>query len=197
MQGAMLRPSIIKMLFPLWGCLLVLGSCLQPKSGHRVVDHGEVFNLSGFSITPPSGPGWSLTSRDSRQITFTKATSAGRFHTVTAFAELEIRAKDLKDLAELQGELLSDREYSGSRYRTLERRVSIDHRQGQEILRVDFQVEDRGVPYAPGKIFILTGQDLYSPHPDHPRWLLIKCSCSQRYLREPPLCRLKGRWNPS
>ena len=179
----MLRPSIIKMLFPLWGCLLIMGSCLQPKSGLRSVDHGEVFNLSGFAITPPSGPGWSLTSRNSRQITFTRETSASKFHTVMAFAELEIRAKDLKDLAELQGELLSDREYSGSRYRTLERRVSIDHRQGQEILRVDFQVEDRGVPYAPGKIFILTGQDLYLPHPDHPRWLLIKCSYSQRYLQ--------------
>ncbi len=48
---------------------------------------------------------------------------------------------------------------------------------------MNFTAEDRGVPYAPGKIFILTGQDLYFPHPDHPRWLLIKCSFSQRYLQ--------------
>ena len=66
LHWAMLRSSKIKMLVPLWGCLLVLGSCLQPKSGFRAVDHGEVFSLSGFSITPPSGPGWSLMNRDTR-----------------------------------------------------------------------------------------------------------------------------------
>jgi hypothetical protein len=171
------------MLLPLWACLLVLESCLQPKSGLRTVTQGLVFTLPGFSITPPTGPGWSLTSRNSRQITFARETSAGKFHTVLAFAELEIRSKELKDLAELQGELLSSREYSGSRYRTLERQVALDHQQGQEILRVNFTTEDRGVPYAPGKIFVLTGQDLYFPHPDHPRWLLIKCSFSQRHLQ--------------
>jgi hypothetical protein len=86
-------------------------------------------------------------------------------------------------LAELKGELASAREYPDSRYRNLQRRVTKENRLGQEILQVDFRVEDHGVPYAPDKTFILTGQDLYFPHPDHPRWLLVKCSYSQRYLQ--------------
>ena len=46
---------------------------------------------------------------------------------------------------------------------------------------LEFTVEDHGVPYAPGEVFILTGEDNYCLHPDSPQPLMVQVSYGQRY----------------
>jgi hypothetical protein len=49
--------------------------------------------------------------------------------------------------------------------------------------RVEFVAEDRGVPWAPGQVFVLRGYDLVCAHPSAPRSVLVRIGTSQRYAQ--------------
>ena len=117
---------------------------------------------------------------------FTKDTGKSGQRTVIAFAESKPLGPKLTDLTTEQFlenmETARGGKFKDKRYKLLNHRVFRNSVQGAGCLKLEFTVEDHGVPYAPGKVFILTGEDNYCLHPDSRQPLMVQVSYSQRYL---------------
>ncbi len=135
-------------------------------------------------LRPPS-----LAGQDARRIRFTKATTKGAHHVITALVEIE----NQDQLASGTNREILQRQMRAAfdRVRTLGQGIIVDSRwstcQGRECARVDFVLEDREKLEASGTILLLTGREYYLLHPDTPT-VIAKLAYSQRLPKgESPL----------
>lgn len=137
----------------------------------------------GYSIIPPIGKYWYIQDQSPISVNFTKGTARGEFHTVLAFTKMEFLI--IKNNVELLRKIRAGREKknkSNSRFKNSEFKVSLDSSLGKECVKVEFNTEDYGVPYAPkGSIFFLVGRDFFCRlNPPNKEILII--GFSQRFL---------------
>jgi len=141
----------------------------------------ETVSLGGVSIHPPEGEMWKMTSRDAKQVTFMRKTEKGREHSVTAFAMLLPRPKAVTDgKSLLKYALQATMEgYRDKRYTLRDSNAWLETGKNGERAVVKFSAEDRGVPWNPGEIYIMSGEDAYFLHPNGKTLLLL--AESQRF----------------
>ncbi len=168
-----------------------------------ITDPTKRLEFHGFSVLPPLGENWSIQNQGANSIVFAKSTKKGRDHTVVAFArtvsQSEVPLKAVLEYVGKGGSPCIDVTTTGNpffalylafrspRFKNLEAQICVESCQGKACGRSDLTVEDHGVPYAPGSVFILTQRDLYFLHPDSPE-VVVHLSYSQRFLRgEKPL----------
>ncbi len=116
-----------------------------------------------------------MTSRDPNQVTFTRKTDQGREHSVTAFAELYGRPETVTDGRSLLKYALMTTQagYRDKRYTPRKNSAWLETGNYGERVVVKFAVEDRGVPWNPGKVYIMSGEDIYFLHPDGKNIILM------------------------
>ncbi len=168
-----------------------------------ITDPTKRLEVRGFSVLPPLGENWSIQNQSVNSVVFAKSTEKGGYHTVRAIARTvshsEVPLKKILEDGGKGGSACTDITTAGNpflafylafrdpRYKNLEGQVCVESCQGKACGRFDLTVEDHGVPYAPGSVFILTERDFYLLHPDSPE-VVVHLSYSQRFLRgEKPL----------
>ena len=160
---------------------------LRPVKGPQ-----KRYEFNGFSVLPPAGKKWTA-DVGTKRVMFQKNTGTSGRRTVIAFAESKPLGPKVTGLtteqflASMESLRLADK-FEDERYKLLDHRVFRDSAQRAGCVKFEFTVEDHGVPYAPGEVFILTGEDNYCLHPDSPQPLMVQVSYSQRYpKRKKPL----------
>lgn len=159
-----------------WGC--TLGSPTP-----RLADPAQDLEVRGFTIRAPRGEGWYLVEHVGNTVHFTKMTDAGGAHTILAFAATADSPTPIEGRSALRRLVESAlwRDLENPRFTVRELQVSDVDLGRVPCERVDFMAEDRGVPYAPGQVFVMRGYDLVCPHPAAPRTVLVRIGTSQRY----------------
>lgn len=176
---------------------LLVGGCVTTPQKWTPVTHGAPKWFLGFSIQPPQGQDWSFQQLGYNWINYKKETKRKEKHTVIAMAgsqpvlELESIKKDFIGYVETT----SKAERSDSRFKFINEEISPLIIGRAECGRVDFKVEDHGVPFAFGSTYILQGFDILCLHPDSP-YMLVRFGYSQRFEEgETPLM-LKNELDP-
>jgi hypothetical protein len=145
------------------------------------------YELDGFAVMPPTGARWLVKTGATRvKVQFLRSTEAGRHHTVLAWAESFEwpRAADSVDDIVRQIAAAETQPYKEpSRYSNVRVDVIGSHSTDLSCGEFLFSVEDRGVPYAPGELFIIQGWEMYCLHPKSPTPLVLKLAHSQRFLQ--------------
>jgi hypothetical protein len=153
------------------------------------------YELNGFAVTPPTGEHWFVKSGATRALVeFSRSTELGRNHTVLAWAEsFELPSAEgtVDDIVRQITAPISQAFKEDSRYTNIEVTTEKTSISMLSCSKFSFSVQDRGVPYAPGKIFTMQGWEVYCLHPRSPRPLVLKLAHSQRYLHEGKLLPLE------
>ncbi len=171
-EAVRLKPDLAKTYFD-------LEEALKTQETKRITDPTRRLQFESFSVLPPSGENWFIQNQGTDNVHFSKGTTRGEYHTVTALARSSdtefaswanrlVLAREglLTEQLLSLGAKIQEQQWQDSRYKPLEARVALDSSLGKECMRFDFTAEDRGVPYAPGSVFVLTAHDLYCLHPD-------------------------------
>jgi ankyrin repeat protein len=187
-EAVRLKPDLAKTYFD-------LEEALKTQETKRITDPTRRLQFESFSVLPPSGENWFIQKQATDNVHFSKGTTRGEYHTVTAFARSSdtefaswanrlVLAREglLTEQLLSLGAKIQEQQWQDSRYKPLEARYALDSSLGKECVRFDFTVEDRGVPYAPGSVFVLTVHDFYCLHPDSSN-LVVYIAYSQRFLQ--------------
>jgi hypothetical protein len=144
------------------------------------------YDLLGFSVASPAGKVWRVMRATQKVVVFHRPSGRGNKHTIVAWVQVvkgTHAAGDPKEflrqtIARQVKELKESPRYSNPHVDVTDMR-----KYGLSCRRSSFTVEDRGVPYAPGKTFILKGWALGCLHPKSPVPLVLVLTASQRYLQ--------------
>jgi hypothetical protein len=153
------------------------------------------YELNGFAVKPPTGERWLVKSGATRALVeFLRSTEQGGNHTVLAWAEsfeLQTSEGTVDDIVRQITAPISNTFKEDSRYTNTEVKIEKTSISMLTCSMFSFSAQDRGVPYAPGKIFTMQGWEIYCLHPGSPRPLVLKLAHSQRYLHEGKLLPLE------
>ena len=164
---------------------VLLAGCALGSHTPRRADADQELQARGFRVRAPRGDGWYLVQHDPDVVHFSKDTGEGNAHTVVAYVASGESPAQLDGRGALRrvGEDGVRHELEDPRFALTDIHVT-DADLGQvPCERVEFVVEDRGVPWAPGQVYVLQGYDLVCAHPAAPRSLLVKIGTSQRYAQ--------------
>jgi hypothetical protein len=164
------------------GAVLVAGCALGSHTPRRA-DSGQELEARGFTVRAPRGDGWYLVQHEADTVHFSKETDAGNAHTVLAFVATADSPTPINGRGALR-RVCEDglrRDLENPRFTVQELRVEDADLGRVPCERIDFVALDRGVPWAPGQVFVLRGYDLVCVHPAAPRSLLVRIGTSQRY----------------
>ena len=160
---------------------------LQKLAAKPVTDPQKRYESKGFSVLPPAGKKWSV-KLGTHGVVFDKDTRTGGRRTAVAF--IESKPLEWSGTTRLTKEQFLDAMeaslgglFKNERYKAVDHRVSRNVVKEAACLKSESTVEDHGVPYAPGEVFIIAAEDNYCLHPDSSQAMLVKVSHSQRYPR--------------
>lgn len=175
--------------------MIAIGCAAAGPTLIPVADPTQRIEFQGFSILPPPGERWFISSSQASSslgIVFMKNYRERTTQpTIVAQAGSATLRDDvaINDQVELLKRIVGskERELSTGRHRLVEFKTAPDNSLGADCLRYDGSAEDRGVPQFKESIFLLTVHGLYCLHPDSPRFV-IALEYSQRVLEgERPL----------
>jgi hypothetical protein len=162
---------------------VLLAGCALGSHTPRHADPDQELEARGFRVRAPRGDGWYLVQHDPTTVHFSKDTGEGNAHTVVVFVASGDSPTQLDGRGALR-RVCEDglrRDLEDPRFALTDIHVR-DADLGQvPCERVEFVAEDRGVPWAPGEVYVLRGYDLVCAHPAAPRSLLVRIGTSQRY----------------
>ena len=163
----------------------------------RIADPTQRVQFRGFSLLPPNGPGWMAAPPIPTQpapsylVAFfgkeAENRGARNVHTVAASVfTWDVGSKTFDTPADFLHfeEAESDHAVGAQvspRHRVLDSKTELDASLGPKCIKYDYNIEDTGVPSAPGSPFILTMHGYRCVHPKWPRYL-IDVGYSERYL---------------
>lgn len=162
---------------------LLAAGCALGSRTPRHADPEQELQARGFTVRAPRGEGWYLVQHDPAIVHFSKDTGEGSAHTVIAFvaAADSPTPVDGRDALRRVCEDGLRRDLENPRFALTDIHVTDADLGTVPCERVEFVAEDRGVPWAPGQVYVLRGYDLVCAHPSAPRSVLVRIGTSQRY----------------
>jgi len=146
-------------------CLLIFSmtGCVHLGKQNKKIEFSPAVSIrfKNNYIAPPSTNDWFLQSHSSKEVTYLRHLSLGRDYSVVAFAEIVFPDNTFSSSAELLEYLKNKNLYGDSRYTPINNKLFINNDYGSECVVFKFTVEDRGVPWALGRPFLITGETLY------------------------------------
>jgi len=126
-----------------------------------------------------------VTRQNPAEVQFSKKTAHGGALTVLAFAGsfapgAPVTSQD--DLSRFSGDMMRQ-DLQNPRLRIIEFRSEPTPTATALCERHTFVAEDRGVPYASGKVFVLSGRQLVCVHPESKGTFLVLLGTSERRLQ--------------
>ena len=143
----------------------------------------------GFSFLPPPSESWNVDKKAKYEVYLSKKTGRSDF-TVILMANLSPRQGDMEiqQLAQYLEET-PDKSLEAERFTPLTKDVTTVEIKEAECAKKTFSFEDRGVPYAPGKVFITEGYDMFCEHLNYED-VLVHLGISQRYEQKEDIINL-------
>jgi tetratricopeptide (TPR) repeat protein len=161
-------------------------------SGYK--DRPKRVTCMGFSFLPPPAPDWTV-DKKKYEATLLKDTGRSDF-TVVLMARLVPRqgGSGIDALAQYLRDT-PDKSLDNDRFRPLTKEVTTIEVKGASCARKAYTFEDRGVPYAPGRVFITEAFDVFCEHLNYPD-VLVYLGISQRYENEDDRIDLETEFAP-
>ena len=158
----------------------VAGEAAAQLHAVPITDPGAVYELEGYSVSPPAGTNWFEMWRDPQQALFGKKI-ASRTHSLVATATSVAIKEKFEKFTQFQDYVDKVRiaAVDPARYKIIEYHSEFDGSFPAWCVRYRSRNEDRGAPHAQGKALVLEHIGVACLHPTLPG-LLIDVGYSER-----------------